>query len=277
MKNYNKILEAVNRGIQLALDDFDDEEQVQNIKSKQVQNRDYTKEYLDLLQDTVDFNLPSGNLWHKYNLGVNPNQLSTTEDWYGEYYAWGELEPKDNYSIDNYKFNGVNRDRRAIITQFTKYCHNPEDGYKGYSDNLTQLEPEDDAAHIKLGLKYYMPSAKDFKELFYKTTFALRKNFKGIKGLNGLEFIGKDEVNQRLFIPFAGLKCKKTALNPAGESCVGFEMHLWTSTFENCVSNKAVSATARQYQIEAGWGKCNIEVDNFKFYGLPIRPIYRQN
>ena len=46
MKNYNKILEAVNRGIQLALDDFDDDE-VQNIKSKQVQSRDYTKEYLD--------------------------------------------------------------------------------------------------------------------------------------------------------------------------------------------------------------------------------------
>ena len=47
MKNYNKILEAVNRGIKLALDDFDDEEQVQNVKSKRVQNRDYTKEYLD--------------------------------------------------------------------------------------------------------------------------------------------------------------------------------------------------------------------------------------
>ena len=47
MKNYIKILEAVNRGIKLALDDFDDEEQVQNVKSKQVQNRDYTKEYLD--------------------------------------------------------------------------------------------------------------------------------------------------------------------------------------------------------------------------------------
>ena len=26
MKNYNKILEAVNRGIQLALDDFEDDE-----------------------------------------------------------------------------------------------------------------------------------------------------------------------------------------------------------------------------------------------------------
>ena len=47
MKNYNKILEAVNRGIKLALDDFDDEDRVQNVKSKQINHRDYTKEYLD--------------------------------------------------------------------------------------------------------------------------------------------------------------------------------------------------------------------------------------
>lgn len=74
MKNYKQILEAINRGIQLALDDFDDEEQVQNIKSKQIQNRDYTKEYLDLMNDVVDLGLPSGTLWCKYNLGVDINQ-----------------------------------------------------------------------------------------------------------------------------------------------------------------------------------------------------------
>ena len=72
MKNYNKILEAINRGIQLALDVSDDEEQVQHVKSKQVYNRDYTKEYLDLMEEVVDLGLPSGTLWCKYNLGVNP-------------------------------------------------------------------------------------------------------------------------------------------------------------------------------------------------------------
>ena len=36
MKNYNKILEAINNGIQLALDDFDDNDTpIQNIKSRQ--------------------------------------------------------------------------------------------------------------------------------------------------------------------------------------------------------------------------------------------------
>ena len=60
MKNYNKILEAINRGIQLALDDFEDEEQVQHVKSKQVQDRDYTKEYLDWQK--LIANLESGTL-----------------------------------------------------------------------------------------------------------------------------------------------------------------------------------------------------------------------
>ena len=118
MKKYKQILEAINRGIQLALDDFDDEELVQNIKSKQVQNRDYTKEYLDLLRDeVVDLGLPSRTLWCKYNLGVDQNQLYKAVDWYGDYYAWGELEPnKAKPYWDNYKFGNYNK--------LTKYCNN---------------------------------------------------------------------------------------------------------------------------------------------------------
>ena len=127
MNNYNKILEAVNRGINLALDDFDDEEQVQNVKSRQVQNRDYTKEYLDLMNDVVDLGLPSRTLWCKYNLGVVPNQLFKDRDWYGDYYAWGELVPnKTNedgeicFDWDNYKF----------YNKLTKQCNRPEQGLK---------------------------------------------------------------------------------------------------------------------------------------------------
>ena len=79
MKNYKQILEAINRRIQQALDDFDEDE-IQNVKSKQVQNRDYTKEYLDLMNEVVDLGLPSGTLWCKYNLGVNQNQLFIAND-----------------------------------------------------------------------------------------------------------------------------------------------------------------------------------------------------
>ena len=72
MKNYKQILEAVNRGIQLALDDFDDEEQVQNVKSKQVQNRDYTKEYLDF-QDSFK------KMYQQYQLTNDAGDVSFDE------------------------------------------------------------------------------------------------------------------------------------------------------------------------------------------------------
>ena len=148
MKNYNKILEAVNRGLQLALDDFDDEYQVQNIKSKQVQNRDYTKEYLDLMEEVVDLGLPSGTLWCQYNLGVDQNQLSKPNNWYGDYYACGELEPNKTNEDGDFYFGWENYKFGKDYNKLTKYCNDPEYGLKGFTDNLIQLLPEDDAAYV---------------------------------------------------------------------------------------------------------------------------------
>ena len=279
MKNYKQILEAVNKGIQLALDDFDDEEQVQNIKSKQVQNRDYTKEYLDLIQDTVDFNLPSGNLWYKFNLGaVNPTESAASPlDWYGDYYAWGETMPKVDYTEEKYKFIRLIYLNNTTKVKYTKYCHNIQDGYKGYIDNLTQLESEDDVAHIKLGKKYYIPTVKDFEELFKYTTHTYIRDYCRVIDLNGVLFTSIDDNSKTMFIPCAGLRCANTTWNPNGESCVGFEVHLWTSTFGKFITGRASSIEGKQHEFDAGWGKCKITNDDHRFFGLPIRPVYRKN
>jgi len=93
-----------------------------------------------LWDEVVDLGLPSETLWCKYDLGVNPNQLSTPEDWYGDYYAWGEIEAKPNYNSYNYKF-GKEYDK------LTKYCNDPKRGFYGFIDNLTELQPADDAAY----------------------------------------------------------------------------------------------------------------------------------
>ena len=146
MKNYKQILKAVNRGIQLALDDFDDEDQVQNIRSKQINHIDHTKEYLDFMKDIIDLGLPSGTCWFKYNFGTNYKKLdskpekSIPEDWYGDYYAWGELEPKDTYTRSNYKFYVMDNWTPLI----TKYCGVPRSGFNSIVDNNSQLKPEDD-------------------------------------------------------------------------------------------------------------------------------------
>ena len=196
MKNYNKILEAVNKGIQLALDDFDDEEPVQNIKSKQVQNRDYTKEYLDLMNDVVDLGLPSRTLWCKYNLGVNPelDPHPFASDFYGNYYSWGESKVKNDYSYDTLTFCDDNRN-------LTKYCE---------KDGLTQLLPEDDVAYIKQkcrNFKFHIPSKEQVEELLKYTTISWTENQKIngkiIKNLNGVTFTSKINGNS-LFFPTAG-------------------------------------------------------------------------
>ena len=230
MKNYNKILEAVNRGIQLALDDFDDETPIQNIKSKQVYNRDYTKEYLDLLKyEAVDLGLPSGTLWCKYNLGVNPNQLSKPKDWYGEYYAWGELEPNKPkngeiyYGWDHYKFS-----KRYKLT---KYCNNPEYGLNGFTDNLTELLPEDDVAYQKKKLhnfKFHIPTKNQCEELinctnnYWVNSYDPNKTIHnpeddgGIQGLKGRVFEGKN--GNQLFIPAASFRYDSYVYD-AGSNC----------------------------------------------------------
>ena len=263
MKNYNKILEAINKGIQLALDDFDDEEHVQNIKSKQVQNRDYTKEYLDLMNDVVDLGLPSRTLWCKYNLGVDPTQLTKSEDWYGQYYAWGELEEKTQYNWHNYKYG---KDE-----ELTKYCNEPEYGLKHFTDNLTELLPEDDAAYQNkkfYNYKFHIPTKKQCEELINYTNSYWVKNYDpsktehttddgGIQGLNGRVFVGKN--GNQLFIPAAGYRCGDD------NHCPGFDCSMWSSSL----------------YLDSPYGAYSLDFDSddinmysyYRYLGFTIRPV----
>ena len=172
MKLTNKILEAVNRGIQLALDDFDDNDnEVQNIKSKQVQNRDYTKEYLDIMKDVVDLGLPSGTLWRKCNLGAE-NEYDC-----GSYYAWGELKPKSEYTY----------------TWESEYTYT-QDNYP------THLPSKYDVATQILGNYYSIPTKEQCEELIKYTECKWVNYYKG--RICGCLFIGKN--GNQLFIPAAG-------------------------------------------------------------------------
>ena len=266
MKNYNKILEAVNRGIQLALDDFDDEEQVQNIKSKQNNHEDYTKEYLDLLKyEVVDLDLPSGTLWCKYNLGVDPTKLLTPEDWYGDYYAWGELEPnKPKHNWNNYKFG-------KSFDKLTKYCNNYEYGLNGFTDNLTQLLPEDDVVYQNkkfYNYKFHIPSIEQFEELIKYTNNYWVNNYDpnksihnrvdfGIKGLNGYIFEGKN--GKQLFIPASGRR-SGFIIDHAGSCC-----RLWSSSL--CLDNPS-------YVYYLYFNSYSINMSSFlRYQGYCVRPV----
>ena len=94
----------------------------------------------------VDLGLPSGLLWATTNVGAS----SFSE--VGDYFAWGETEPKSDYSWDTYKWGSDNNN-------LSKY---------NSSDGKTVLDPEDDAATVNWGAPCRMPSFADYKELYSK-------------------------------------------------------------------------------------------------------------
>jgi len=88
----------------------------------------------------VDLGLPSGLLWGAHNVGA-----SAPED-YGDHFAWGETESKEYYNWRTYRYcYGDWRHR------LTKYCTKSDYGYNGFTDNLTILQPGDDAATANWG------------------------------------------------------------------------------------------------------------------------------
>ena len=188
MIKYKQILEAVNRGIKFALDDFEDNEDLQGQTNSKVSHEHGTKEWLDLMNDVVDLGLPSGTLWCKHNLGVNPNQLFKPEDWYGNYYAWGETESnKSKYTPTSYKWNN-----KQITTRYNS------------TDNLEELLPEDDAAR-QFNEMLRIPTVNECLELLNNTHMECVYNYNGIKGLNGYLIINRKDKSKYIFIPAAGL------------------------------------------------------------------------
>ena len=135
----------------------------------------------------VDLGLPSGNLWAECNLGASsPEQ-------YGDYYAWGEVEPKQKYTSLNHKWYKEG----APSQGFTKY--NNEDG------KLT-LEDEDDAVIQKLGNGWRTPTLADFRELTNQKLTTIKKT--KLNGVAGYQITSKKN-GKSIFIPCASFKRDK--------------------------------------------------------------------
>ncbi len=110
--------------------------------------------------DYVDLGLPSGTLWATCNVGAD------TPEGYGDYFAWGETEPKELYDWKCYKYGRYFNERYEL----SKYCTDSIYGLNGFVDNLTFLEPNDDVANVCWGADWRMPTKEEWEELFLNTT-----------------------------------------------------------------------------------------------------------
>ena len=197
----------------------------------------------------VDLGLPSGTLWATCNIGAN-----APED-YGDYYAWGETTPKDVYYWDTYQYCTGGSYEHPYYNMFTKYCNNSSYGYNGFTDDLTVLLPEDDAATANWGGDWRMPTKEEWNELIENTTTTWTTQ----NGVYGELFTASNGAS--LFLPAAGLRWD-------GElSHAGSNGYYW------------LSSLSMDYQCSA-WSFCfGIMGYSYRGRGFSVRPVCsaRQN
>jgi len=188
----------------------------------------------------VDLGLPSGTRWASCNVGA------TTPEDYGNYYAWGETAPKEEYSWENYKY--CNGD----LHKLTKYCTDASYGNNGFTDNKMVLEPEDDAATVNWGRAWRMPTAAEVDELCSNCTCKWATQ----NGVGGFLMTSKTNGNS-IFLPAAG-NCYDTNVND------GFCSY-WSSSLGDGDEN---TMTIDGYVL-AAWKK----EAAMRLYGATIRPV----
>lgn len=158
----------------------------------------------------VDLGLPSGLLWASCNVGA------TSPEQYGNYYAWGETQPKSEYIWENCIYCTFNNDNLIL----TKY--NPSTLFSGPVDNLTILQASDDAATFNLGNGARTPTKEEWEELNNNTT----KEYATVNGVEGFRFTAAN--NNSIFLPFAGMMSGTELEYPVGPAGYYWSASLYT-------------------------------------------------
>ena len=190
----------------------------------------------------VDLGLPSGTLWAACNVGA-----SIPEE-YGDHFAWGEINPKSEYSWKTYQWS------KDYYNTMTKYCKNY--GYNGFTDDLTELLPEDDAATANWGSDWQMPSTEQIDELInsdYTTTEWTTQN-----GVNG-RLITSVSNGKSIFLPATGYRYEEKIdlSNDIG--------YYWTRSLNTTYSNAAYCLTLQSESIKREY--------KFRLHGFSVRPV----
>lgn len=235
-----------------------------NIALKHYENTSYSG-----INDEYEFrNSPK---WAPYNLGAKANPASA-EDFYGEYFAWGEISQKDSYSWDNYRHNAGHAE-----IGYLKH-------YTGKADIPLALGTicgtKYDAARVQWGTQWRLPTLEEMlfilgnNELLTLTTGGKEEKTssglftKDLSSYNGVDVKGRQFLmNGRiLFLPY----CGRFAYTDGGESSsagqVGKIGYYYCGTHNNVIGSKeAYRLLVRPNQVEPYSQEAG--------YGFSIRPV----
>ena len=177
--------------------------------------------------------------WATCNVGA------TKPEEYGDYFAWGETQPKSTYDWSTYKYcNGSE-------TTLSKY--NNSSSY-GTIDNKTILENTDDAATANWGGAWRMPTKAEQDELKNNCTWTWTTQ----NGVNGYKVTSNKNGNS-IFFPAAGY------LHASNLYKKGYGLY-WSSSLYTDNSRHAYNM---------GFSSDSVDWDNYssRYYGQSVRPV----
>ena len=177
----------------------------------------------------------------------------------GNYYAWAATKPSASYSQWSCPY--WKDDGEGGICGWLKYCD--EEAYY-YGDNLTVLEPMDDAARAVVGGIWRMPTYQEWEALVDKANWTWNGNLKGCSVSSRVS--GYDD-GRFIFLPAAG-ELENTTLG-----WEGWYGYYWSASLE---AEDAVDHSA--YNLIFGIDIDNGEFDLYmqrelRYIGLSVRPV----
>lgn len=192
----------------------------------------------------VDLGLKSGIKWATCNVGAS----SPTD--YGDYFAWGETQPKKDYNLNTYKWFHVNHKEKKEECKIIKY---------GKNDKIYILDAEDDAATVNLGKEWCMPTIADIKELYSSCNWQFTNNFRdsGVAGVIGISKIN----NNIIFFPAAGYRCLSHI------SKEGIYSYIWSSSLDRKYPDGAYSLGIEEYDADFK--------SDYRDYGQSVRAVVK--
>ncbi len=195
----------------------------------------------------VDLGLPSGTLWATMNVGANAPEE------YGDYFAWGEIASKDEYSAMTYYRHGTRKSCLNMINSLKKYNYDSKYGKKSL-DLKHKLELIDDVANTQWGGDWRMPTIADFEELKEYCTWTSGTQ----NGTFGYTIMSLINCNQ-IFIPAAGFREGRIIKHQ------GIGAYLWTSELYQNDSCNAFEFVKNSDEFGIFF--------NQRISGLSIRPV----
>ena len=188
----------------------------------------------------IDLGLPSGTKWATMNVGAE-----SPED-YGDYFAWGETEPKSDYDWSTYKWCKGSSDT------MTKYCTSSS---YGTVDNKTTLDLSDDAAYVNWGSSWRIPTDAEQYEL--RNTKYTTWTWTTQNGVKGYKVTSKTYGNS-IFLPVAGR-------NDSGLLGAGSEGSYWSSSLRTDFSFYAYELFFYSDYVNSS--------SSYRYYGQSVRPV----